>query len=216
MGITIYACGKIDRIGDIPQLINEVKAIAGEGNRAYQIIDDNVHAQPDTELTRRDGVVPGSAIEGSAGLKGITINLDPEAEPLSILFDRSGVLTDMTRYESWIRSNGQGERYTAFKTRFTSIDPRLRIGELFANLKKKYMTDLIVNDEDAFWKTRDRRVMKDDRIILGHCLRYAELVIGGITLSDDAVWNSETIATRIEEALLKTENPFAGRKPIDN
>lgn len=206
MGIRIYACGKIDRIGDIPCLISELKAIAGENNRPYQIIDDDVTAQPQAKLTLRDRVDPGSARDGSEGLKGIIINLDPEAEPLSVLFDRSGVLTDRTRYESWIRSNGQSERYTAFKTLFTSIDPRLRIGELFASLKKKYITDLIVNDEDAFWKTRDRRVMKDERIILGHCLCYAELVIGGIALSDDAVRSSDAITTRIQEALLKIQS----------
>jgi hypothetical protein len=213
MGITIYACGKIDRIEDVPRLVLELKAIAGESNRTYQIIDDDVHTHPGAELIRRDLVGPGSASEGSQGLKGIIINLDPEAEPLSILFDRSGVLTDRMRQGSWIGSNGKSERYTAFKTRFPGIDPRLRISGLFASLKEKYMTDLIVNDEDAFWKTRNRRVMTDERIILGHCLCYAELVIGGVEVSDDALRNSETIATRIEEALLKAKDPFSGGKP---
>ncbi len=211
MGITIYACGKIDRIDDVPRLVLELKAIAGESNRTYQLVDDDVHALPGSELIRRDLVGPGSAIEGSQGLKGIIINLDPEAEPLSILFDRSGVLTDRKRHADWISSNGKSERYTAFKTLFASIDPRLRISGLFAGLKKNYMTDLIVNDEDEFWKTRDRRVRTDDRIILGHCLCYAELAIGGVRVSDDALRNSETIAARIEEALLK--DPFAGSKP---
>jgi hypothetical protein len=111
---------------------------------------------------------------------------------------------DRTRQASWVGSNGLSERYTAFKTLFTSIDPRLRISGLFAGLKKNYMTDLIVNDEDEFWKTRDRRVRTAERIILRHCLCYAELVIGGVKVSDDALRNSETIETRIEEALRKT------------
>ncbi len=211
MGITIYASGKIDRIEDVPRLVLELKAIAGESNRTYQIIDDDVHTRPGAELIRRDLVAPGSAIEGSEGLKGIIIDLDPEAEPLSILFDRSGVLTDRKRHTAWLDNNGKSERYTAFKTLFPSIDPRLRISWLFANLKEKYMTDLVVNDEDAFWKTRDRRVKTDERIILRHCLCYAELVIGGVKVSDDALRDSETIAARIEEALLK--DPFAGSKP---
>src|SRR6266508_2439343 len=171
MGIRIYACGKIDRVEDIPRLILELKAIAGESNRTYQIVSDDVHTQPGAELIRRDLVDPGSAIAISPGLKGIIIDLDPDAEPFSILFDRSGVLTDRTRHESWVQGNRQSERYTAFKTKFTCIDPRLRISGLLALLKGKYITNLIVNDEDSFWKTRDRRVRAGDRIILGHCLR---------------------------------------------
>jgi hypothetical protein len=45
---------------------------------------------------------------------------------------------------------------------------------------------------------------------------YAELVIGGIEISDDALRNSETIATRIEEALLKAENPLASSESVGN
>jgi hypothetical protein len=214
MGVRVYACGKIDRIEDIPRLILELKAIAGESNRTYQIINDDVHTQPDAESIRRDLVDPGSVLEGASGLKGIIIDLDPEAEPFSILFDRSGVLTDRTRHMSWIRGNRHSERYTAFKTQFPGIDPRLRISGLLAVLKEKYITDLIVNDEETFWKTRDRRIMKDERIILGHCLCYAELVIGGTLLSDDAVRNPETITAQIEEALLK--DPFTDSKPTGN
>jgi hypothetical protein len=214
MGIAIYACGKIDRIGDIPRLINELKMFAGESNRTYQIVNDTINTQRDPGLDYKDQIDPVSAMNGTAGLKGIIINLDPEAEPLSILFDQSGVLTDMTRHLSWVRSNGQGDRYTVCKSRFDGVNPRIRISELFANLKERYITDLIVNEEDSFWKTRDRRTRLEERIILGHCMCYAELVIGGIEISDDALRNSETIATRIEEALLKAENPLAGSESV--
>ena len=116
MGITIFSSGKIESTGDIPCLIDDLKRVAGEHNWGYHVIDDDFDTQPDAELTRREGDAPAAVIEGSLGLKGIVLNVGPGAEPLSILFDRSGVLTDMLQQLSWIESSGQGERFTMCKT----------------------------------------------------------------------------------------------------
>ena len=50
MGITIFASGKINRIDDIPRLINEVKAIAKKNDWAYEIIDDDFEESPNAAL----------------------------------------------------------------------------------------------------------------------------------------------------------------------
>ncbi len=50
MGITIYAWGKINRIGDIARLIEDVKGVAGESKWAYRIIDDDFDTQPNAVL----------------------------------------------------------------------------------------------------------------------------------------------------------------------
>jgi hypothetical protein len=199
MGITIYAWGKINRIGDIARLIDDLKGIAGESSWAYRIIDDDFDTQPNAVLTRRGPDDSACVIEGSLGLKGIILNLEPGAEPLSILFDRSGTLTDLMQQVSWIHGNGQNKRFTMCKTQFGSIDTHIRIVELLANLKEKYITDLIVNDEGAYWETRDRRILAEKRVALGHWLRHAEQVIGNI------VRDPETLATRIEQAFLKAD-----------
>jgi hypothetical protein len=205
MGITIYAWGKIDRIEDIARLIEDLKGIAGESNWAYRIIDDDFDTQPNAVLARRGPVDSAAAIEGSLGLKGIILNFDPGAEPLSILFDRSGTLTDLMQQVSWIHGNGQSQRFTMCKTQFGSIDTHIRIIELLASLKEKYITDLIVNDEGAYWETLDRRILAEKRIALGHCLRHAERVIGNIESSGDEVRDPETLAAQIEQALLKAD-----------
>jgi hypothetical protein len=124
---------------------------------------------------------------------------------LSVLFDRSGVLTDIMQQLSWVHGNGQGERFTACKTQFGSIDSHIRIIELLAGLQEKYITNLIVNDEGAYWETRDRRVLAEKRIALGQCLRHVEQVIGNTELSGDDVRDPEIIAARIEQALLKAD-----------
>ena len=205
MGITIFARGIIDRIGDILSLINDVKEVAGEHNWKYRIIDDDFDKQPNAVISRKESSASVCAIEGSLGLKGIIITVDSGAEPFMILFDRSGVLTDMMQQMSWISSNGKDERFTMCKTQFGSIDSHIRIIELLDSLKKKYISDLAVNDEGAFWETRDRRILAEKRIFLGQCIRQTEKVINSIETHDDDARDAETIARRIEEALLKAD-----------
>lgn len=205
MGITIFARGSIDRIGDIGLLIEGLKGIAEESNWSYRVIDDDFDAPPNAVLNRRGPDNSTAAIEGSLGLKGIILNTDRGTEPLSVLFDRYGVLTDLMQQLSWVHGNGQGERFTACKTQFGSIESHIRIIDLLTSLKEKYITNLVVNDEGAYWETRDRRILAEKRIALGQCLRHVERVIGAIESSCDEARDPETLATRIEQALLKAD-----------
>ncbi len=202
MGITIFTRGRINRIKDIPRLIDDLREIAEEHKWKYHIIDDNFDIQPNAVLTPG---VRGAAIEGTLGLKGIVLNIEPGAEPLSILLDRSGELTDMFQQISWIETNGGNERFSACKTQFGSIDSHIQIVEILDLVKKKYVTDLVVNDEGAYWETRDRRILAEKRILLGHYLRHTEKVISSIELSGNDAKDPDAIARRIEEALLKAD-----------
>jgi hypothetical protein len=67
------------------------------------------------------------------------------------------------------------------------------------------VTDLAVDDEGAYWETRDRRILAGKRIFLGHCLRQTEKVINSMEIHDDDAHDAETIASRIEEALRKAD-----------
>jgi len=205
MGITIFAQGIIDRIEDIPRLIDDLREIAEARKWKYHIIDDNFEVRPNATLTPRDSGASSVAIEGSLGLKGIILNVESGSEPLSILFDRSGVLTDMFQQISWIETNGSNERSSMCKTQFGSIDSHIQIIEILDLVKRKYITDLTVNDEGAYWETRDRRILAEKRILLGHYLRHTEKVISSIELSGDEVQDPDALARRIEEALLKAD-----------
>lgn len=201
MGVTIYARGRIDSLGDIPRLIGEVKGIAEENDWEYAIIDDDFAVRPNAVFTRRDSDKP-AAIEGSLGLKGIIASVDPKAEPLVILFDRSGVLTDMMQQVYWLYDNVRDERFTACKTQFGSIDSHIHIIDLFDVLKKRYITDLVINDEGGYWESRDYKLLAEKRAVLEHYIHHTERVIGGIEISDHDVQDSEIVASHIEEALL--------------
>jgi hypothetical protein len=205
MGITIFAQGRIDRIGDILSLIDDVKKVAGENNWKYRIMDDDFDIQPNAVISRKDPNAPVCAIEGSLGLKGIILTIDRGTEPFMVFFDRSGVLTDMMQQVSWISSNGTDERFTACKTQFGNIASHIGIIELLDSLKKKYISDLSVNDEGAFWEKRDRRILAEKRIFLNQCIRQTEKVIGSVELLDDDARDAEAITRRIEEALGKAD-----------
>ena len=205
MGITIFAKGKIDRIKDIPLLIADAKNFAGESTWTYRVFDEDFDAPADAFLAHRSSDKPGCHIEGSLGVKGIMLNAGQGVETLAILFDRSGTLTDIMQQVSWIGNNGQGERFIICKTQFGNIDQHIRIIELFDLLKNKYISNLTVNDEGAYWDSRDRRLLAEKRVALGHAIRHTEKVISNIELSGDDSRDPEAIASRIEEALLKAE-----------
>lgn len=205
MGITIFARGKIDRIEDLPRLIDDLKDVAGKRNWKYRVLDDDFDATPNAVLTHGASDRPGAVIEGSLGLKGVILNI-PGAEMFAVLFDRSGVLTDMFQQLAWIEGKGQNERLIMCKTQFASIDAHIALVELLDSLKRKYISNLTVTDEGAYWETRDRRILAEKRILLGHYLRRTEKVLSGIELSDEERKDPEAIADRIEEALLRAED----------
>lgn len=205
MGITIYARGRLDRIGDVPSLIDELKGVAGEQNWTYHVIDDDFKVQPHAVIARRDSGAPAAKIEGSLGLKGIVLNVESGVEPLSILFDRSGVLTDMLQQLSWLQTRGESERFSLCKTQFGSIDSHIQVIEILDLVKKKYLSDLAVTDEGDYWESRDRRIMAEKRVALGRYLRLTEKVIGSIERSEDDAQDPDAVARRIEEALLKAD-----------
>lgn len=204
MGITIYAKGRIDSIRDIPRLIGKVKGIAEENDWEYAIIDDDFAVQPNAVFVLRDSDEP-AAIEGSLGQKGIVVVVDLKGEPLTVLFDRSGVLTDMMQQVHWLHNNVWDERFTACKTQFGSIDAHIHIIDLFDVLKKRYITDLVINDEGAYWESRDYKRLAENRAVLEHYMRHTERVIGGIEVSGPDVQDSEIVATHIEEALFEED-----------
>ena len=62
-----------------------------------------------------------------------------------------------------------------------------------------------MNDEGAYWKSRDRRVLAEKRIFLDQCLRQTEKAIDSIEIHDNDARDAEATARRIEEALRKAD-----------
>lgn len=205
MGITIFASGKLSDTDAIEPLIADVKESAARYGWGHHIISDDFDAEPNAVLTHPDGGTGGAVIEGSLGLKGIILQIGDGAEAFSILFDRSGVLTDVINQLMWIENKGAGGRFISCKTQFADIESHIRLIEVLDLVKGKYIPDLIVDDEGSYWEKRDRRSLAEKRILLGHFLRRTEKILGSIELSEADRQNAETIAERIEEALTKND-----------
>ena len=204
MGITIHSSGMINDIGDIPSLVDEVKRIAKGHDWKYEIIDDSFEEPPNAVLLADSGK-PGINIDGSLGLKGVVLVVDPKAEPLCILFDRSGVLTDILSQISWLHGDLPAERSSACKTQFGTIDSHICIVDLLETLKERYIADLFVEDEGSYWTTRDRELLSEKRGVLDHYIRHTGDVIRNTKISPDSADDSASVASHIEKALLDAE-----------
>ena len=113
MGITIFASGKIGDINTIQALTADVKEIAAKHGWDHHVVFDDFDTEPSATLTHPETGTMSTVIEGSLGLRGIILNIGSGAEPFSLLFDRSGVLTDMLHQLVWIESKGTGEKFTS-------------------------------------------------------------------------------------------------------
>jgi len=205
MGITIFASGQLASTNDIQPLIADVKSIATRHDWTSHIVDDDFDAEPDAVLTHDDPEAPGALIKGSLGLKGIVITIGDGAEPFSLLFDRSGVLTDLLQQLAWIESKGTVERFTSCKTQFADIGSHVDLVEVLDLIKKKYLPGLTVDDEGSYWAERDRRLLAEKRIMVNRRIRRTERLITGIELSDEERFEADAIADKIENALRADE-----------
>lgn len=204
MGITIHASGSIDRVEDIPRLVEDVKIFAEENHWEYHTIDDDF-GEPPTAVLVHASTEPGAKIEGSLGLKGIVLSVESGVEPLALLFDESGTLTDLMSQVSWIQDGMRPERFSTCKTQFGPIEAHICIVDLLSMLKEKYLTNLVVTDEGLYWESRDRELLADKRKVLSHYIRHTEETLRNTEIPGDTDPDPDSVASAIEEALLKAD-----------
>ena len=205
MGITIFARGSIDTTDDIPVLIAEMKELSEKNGWTYEILDDAFEQDPGVEF-KRDEDASTVSIKGSLGLKGIIINVGYGVEPLALLFDRSGILTDIMSQVTWVQNPGEDNRLTFCKTQFGPIEAHISLIETLDILKKKYVTNLEVTDEGDYWTSRDRELLAEKRAVLKHYMNHAREAISNARIPPDAGLSAEDTASSIEKALLDAED----------
>ena len=204
MGITIFAKGRIDRMEDIHDLIEVVKGVAEGHGWRYSVVEDSFNIEPDAALA--EGHADKAAVvKGSLGLKGIVLYLDPKCESLSLLFGRSGTLTNAMQQLLSLSGDWHHEPFTSCKTQFGSIELHIAIVELLDLLKNRFVSNLVVTDESEYWETRDVRRLATKRSVLAHYMDHVAEVVSGIRLSEDVPPTAQAIGERIEQALLKAE-----------
>ena len=89
MGVTIHYRGRLNDVGQLAKLCDELADIAATMGWESTRLDDDWEQPVDARLRHTP---QGATIDGNLGLKGILMSPDGGAESLSFLFDRQGDL----------------------------------------------------------------------------------------------------------------------------
>lgn len=145
MGLSIHYQGGIDRIEDIPKLVDELEDIGESMGWKSQLLN---------------------ADEKDQNFRGIIVSPTGDCEPLCFIFDRSGKLRSLMDLISDQVESTEYSYYIAAKTQFVSIETHIWIIGLLRYLKKHYLSDLSVSDEGDYWETENRETLKTKQAFL--------------------------------------------------
>ncbi len=158
MGVTIHYRGKINDVKNVDVLTDEVVDFAQTLGWRSQRWDED-WSQPNT--ARVTHTEKGIKIEGHAPLRGVTLFPHKESEPLSLTFEPGGYLVHILGMV--MIADGQlkpEESWMATKTQFAPIEAHISIIKLLQHLKKRYISNLEVEDEGGYWQTDDANELK--------------------------------------------------------
>lgn len=183
MGLTIHYQGSIDRIENIPKLVDELEDIAESMDWMSQRINDG---------------------ESDPNFRGIIVNPKGKCEPLCFLFDRAGKLRGLM---DLVSDHVEPTKYSYFnstKTQFVAVDTHVWIIGLLRYLKKHYLSNLSVRDEGDYWETENLEVLKEKKDFLqskinqlSEGFKTAEPLPEGLSVDE--------LIARIEEIVKKTK-----------
>ncbi len=199
MGITIHYQGHLDSPDDIHYLIDEFQDIANSMKWEYHILDED-WSQPSTATL--SWTKNGVEIVGDLGLKGISLNLHPDCESLSLFFDADGTMT--TIMNTILMNEGtidRGTSYCTVKTQFAPPDIHISIVNILKYVKKRYVSDLEVTDEGEYWETKDRNILEQRIQFLNEKMSQLEDEISNIPTKNDWNYSAEDLVTLLEECL---------------
>jgi len=207
MGVSIHYRGRLDDVGQLARLCEELGDIAAAMGWETTRLDDDWERPADARLRFTS---EGAQIDGHLGLKGILMTPDVEAESLSFFFDREGNLRSLMDMVSILDGTLKPEDAWVFvKTQFASPEVHVWIVGLLKYVKKRYISDLQVSDEGEYWETGDMRVLREKMDLIGEKIeRLASHLTRG-ELADVSGLSAEQIALRIEQWFLENENENA-------
>ncbi len=151
MGITIHYKGKLNDPAEIDAVVDFVQQRAVAQGWSWTHINDNWEDEVDAQLIHTSK--SDLDLTGNAGLKGFSLDIDPQCESVPLLFDSFGYLRSIASfYDPESVQNGDT---IAVKTQFATSKAHIQIVELLRELKQRFIADLEVMDEGGYWETKD-------------------------------------------------------------
>lgn len=200
MGISIHYRGRIDDVGRIGRLCDELADIARVMSWRSKTLDDDWSRPPDAHLRHTP---QGACIDGHLGLKGVQITLPSGAEPLPFFFDSNGDLRDpMTMIMLVEGSLDPKDAWISVKTQFAPPEVHVWVNGLLKYLKKRYISDLEVHDEGQYWETEDIRILKQRMDFIDAQIDRLATGLSSGRFGDLTGLSADEIADRIERWFL--------------
>lgn len=179
MGITIHYQGKIDDKNKIPEMVDDLMDFAETAGWEYNIID--IHVEP--------------------SLSGIVLDRHPESESFPLTFDDTGELKLYFDYQDADGRKKTTEVQPLFvKTQFAGVETHITIIKLLQYIKKKYISNLKVDDEGEFWDTGDIKLLREKFAFLKKAIEKTKALFLNANLSE-GVKSDEELLDRIETLL---------------
>lgn len=200
MGVSLHYRGRLNDIGLLASLRDEVSDIADTMGWPTATLDDDWGVPPDAVLGS-DGVV-----HGNLGLRGIAITPHANSESLALYFDRDGFLRSPTTMLLILDGPLEPRNaWVSMKTQFSGPDTHVRVTGLLKYLKKRYISDLDVSDESHYWDTGDRCKLESDMALLNGKLDLLGSAVSAGRLGDLTGLSADEVASRIEQMFLSDE-----------
>jgi hypothetical protein len=198
MGVTIHYRGRLNDVGQLGRLCEELTDIAAAMGWESMTLDDDWEQPTDARLRHTDS---GVHIDGHLGLKGVAIT-GAGAEPLSFFFDRKGNLRCPMGVVLVMEGTlAPEDAWVSVKTQFASPEVHAWIVGLLKYLKKKYISDLDVSDEGGYWETGDMHTLKARMDFLNEKIEQISDKLSSARFADVSSLSPEEIASRIEQLL---------------
>ena len=159
MGLSLHYRGTLTDKRAIYQLADEVEDIAKAMNWRYAILDEDWSRPPTAKLDNTD--TGGIEITGTLALKGISFQVHPRSEWVYLFFNASCVISSPAQVAMSASEGYPAQaKWQSVKTQFAGADAHVAIVRLLRYLKGKYLHDLEVSDEGAYWETGDYEKLK--------------------------------------------------------
>ncbi|MES2777459.1 MAG: hypothetical protein V4722_24985 [Bacteroidota bacterium] len=153
MGITIHYSGRFNPAASLPDLIEEVKDIAGIYNWKYTILEETFA----TEELGKEQYHPKN-------LYGIVFS-PPKSEPVWFSFLSNGRMSAPPLLQCWGKPKNKTEAaylYMLFtKTQFAGAAIHKLVVHILKYISQKYLLDFTVKDEGYYWETGDEKLLED-------------------------------------------------------